>query len=224
MAKACEDGVAAAGCEYYGDGCDWKCNLEAGFTCPAVGACTEICGQGTYDSYNYECDDGNNIDLDGCDSNCEIETGYLCYGGDPITHDACWEICGDGIRFSIDIIWCDDANHESGDGCSSICHVERGYSCIGGTTTTPDVCTEICGDGIDHGFYECDDGNLEDGDGCSSTCTVENGYTCFGGNFDQPDECDETCGDSIRVVTDAGRCDDGNIYDDDGCNDGCYVE
>lgn len=74
--KACEDGSARADDEYYGDGCDWKCTVEAGFTCPAVGKCTETCGAKTYDSYNYPCDDGNNVSGDGCSSTCAIEYGY----------------------------------------------------------------------------------------------------------------------------------------------------
>ena len=77
--KDCEDGMAFGGDEYYGDGCDWQCKLEPGFTClpPGVGnvvTCTEICGVdaagGTFDFYYHPCDDGNNNNGDGCDSNC----------------------------------------------------------------------------------------------------------------------------------------------------------
>ena len=85
-----------------------------------------------------------------------------------MTPDKCYEICGDGLNYGF--WWCDDGNFESGDGCSSICHVERGWSCTAGTTTTRSVCTEICGDGVDLLYYPCDDGNLKSGDGCSSTC------------------------------------------------------
>ena len=182
--KQCDDGNAIAGHEYYGDGCDWKCQLETGFTCLApVGACTEVCGDGNWDFYNYECDDGNLTPGDGCDATCNIETGWYCYNGNTMfRHDDCYEICGDGL--DLGQYWCDDGDTESGDGCSSNYHIERGYTCTGGTTTTPDVCTEICGDGIDHFWYECDDGNLEDGDGCDSSCVIEVGFRCFGGNFD----------------------------------------
>ena len=181
--KVCEDGNAAAGHEYYGDGCSWKCTVEAGFTCPAAGSCTEDCGTGTWDFYNYECDDGNLTPGDGCDASCTIETGWYCYNGNTMfRHDYCYEICGDGL--DLGMYWCDDGDTESGDGCSSNCHIERGYSCTGGTATNPDTCTEICGDGIDHLWYECDDGNLEDGDGCDSSCTIEVGFRCFGGNYD----------------------------------------
>ena len=106
----------------------------------------------------------------------------------------------------------------SGDGCSSSCMIERGYSCTGGTTTTPDVCTEICGDGIDWHFYECDDGNLINGDGCTSNCEVEPGWKPMDGDMDAADHMEEICGDAIRISTDAGKCDDGNKKSGDGCS------
>lgn len=61
---------------------------------------------------------------------------------------------------------CDDGNAVEEDGCSSICNINTGWTCTGGTLTTADTCTETCGDGYDYGNYACDDGNLIDGDGC----------------------------------------------------------
>eukprot|EP00347_Sterkiella_histriomuscorum_P013733 403363576 len=221
--KECDDGIANAGHEYYGDGCDWKCKVETGYTCPLTGKCTETCGATTNDYYNYPCDDGNNINGDGCSSTCQIETGYYCYNGNPLfRQDECYEICGDGLDYGL--LWCDDGNEESGDGCDSTCHIERGYSCTGGTLTKADKCTEICGDGIDHHYYECEDGNLVNGDGCSSTCKVETGYRCFAGNFDVADKCIEICGDSIRINNTVGLCDDGNVVSGDGCSKICDIE
>lgn len=60
--------------------------------------------------------------------------------------------------------YCDDGNTKSGDGCSAGCLVESGYSCAGGSTTTSDVCSEICGDGINF-KQACDDGNKVSKDG-----------------------------------------------------------
>jgi len=37
---------------------------------------------------------------------------------------------------------CDDGNNYDNDGCSSSCHVEQGYKCLGGSDTTEDVCEE----------------------------------------------------------------------------------
>ena len=74
---------------------------------------------------------------------------------------------------------CDDGNLINGDGCSSTCQIEVGWSCTGGSLTSPDRCTEICGDGLFFGVTTaCNDGNLANGDGCSATCTVEQGWTC----------------------------------------------
>ena len=136
--RECDDGMPYAGDEYYGDGCDWHCKKEKGFVCPSpTGVCVEICGTdtagSTFDFYNYECDDGNNVDGDGCSSTCTIEPGYECYGGNPLQADFCYEICGDGLDYGM--WWCDDGNLISGDGCSSSCMIERGYNCTGGDPT-----------------------------------------------------------------------------------------
>ncbi|CAG9327427.1 unnamed protein product [Blepharisma stoltei] len=52
----------------------------------------------------------------------------------------CTEICGDGKHMGQ--AQCDDGNNRSGDGCSSVCIVETGWSCSGGTYTTNDVCID----------------------------------------------------------------------------------
>lgn len=64
---------------------------------------------------------------------------------------------------------CDDNNRSSGDGCSSSCQIEDGYSC----QWTPSSCSTVCGDGKKIGNEQCDDDNTKSGDGCSSTCQWE---------------------------------------------------
>jgi len=64
-----------------------------------------------------------------------------------------------------------------------------GWECTGGDATTPDTCTEICGDGLDWGSYQCDDGNAVDGDGCGADCMIEGSYTCTLGDQSWPDIC-----------------------------------
>ena len=61
--------------------------------------------------------------------------------------------------------YCDDGNTISGDGCSSTCSIEKGYRCIGATSSTKDTCSELCGDGIRIGSTGCDDGNTANKDG-----------------------------------------------------------
>lgn len=63
---------------------------------------------------------------------------------------------------------CDDGNTTDGDGCSSTCRVENGFSCTG----RPSVCSVTCGDRIVAGQEACDDGNTNDTDGCLTTCRL----------------------------------------------------
>jgi cysteine-rich repeat protein len=69
---------------------------------------------------------------------------------------------------------CDDGNILDGDGCSTVCTRETGYSCSG----EPSVCVQ-CGDTFIQGLETCDDGNFINGDGCNEVCQVEYGYTCI---------------------------------------------
>lgn len=170
----------------------------------------------------YECDDGNLIDGDGCDSNCNVEVGFRCFGGNFDQADLCIEVCGDNKRITIKSGFCDDGNTISGDGCSQLCDVETGWTCIGGSPTSRDYCYEICGDGLNVGQLECDDGNLIDGDGCDSACSIEPGYTCEGGSNIGPDICLEECGDGFNYGD--YECDDGNLRDGDGCDSTCMIE
>ncbi|CDW75881.1 UNKNOWN [Stylonychia lemnae] len=55
----------------------------------------------------------------------------------------CTEICGDGLRFNQN--QCDDGNLNDGDGCSSQCRVESNYKCLGGSTTSKDICQDTLG-------------------------------------------------------------------------------
>ena len=70
---------------------------------------------------------------------------------------------------------CDDGNTANGDGCSSTCQAENGFTCTGQLS----VCTANCGNSVLDLYETCDDGNVKDGDGCSSTtCLVESGWSC----------------------------------------------
>lgn len=123
----------------------------------------------------------------------------------------CAPICGDGKSFPGED--CDDNNTTDGDGCSSICLTENGYSCTGGNTTTRDTCSTICGDGITAGSEACDDSNSNDGDGCSLDClTVELGYDCAAG------PCSPICGDGIIIAPE--ECDD---TVENGCSSQCKL-
>lgn len=86
------------------------------------------------------------------------------------------ELCGNGhLEDQSAGEGCDDGNVIGGDGCSSTCTIETGFSCTG----TPSTCTSTCGDGLQASDEACDDGDMTNNDGCSSTCTVEEGFTCI---------------------------------------------
>jgi cysteine-rich repeat protein len=116
---------------------------------------------------------------------------------------------------------CDDCNTVSGDGCSSTCTLEAGYTCTGGGLTGRDVCYETCGDGKCYGSYKCDDGNVVSNDGCSSACQIETGWKCVGCTTTTASTCTEICGDGYVVGTEA--CDDGNSVAGDGCTS-CTID
>src|SRR5882724_2997625 len=125
-------------------------------------------------------------------------------------------LCGNGVLDAAER--CDDANGESGDGCSSTCRIETGWSCDQGE---PTHCVAICGDGLLVGLEAqaggCDDGGTASGDGCSDTCKVEPAYVCSG----EPSKCAKTCGNG---QLDSGEaCEDGNGKAGDGCN-ACQLE
>lgn len=67
--------------------------------------------------------------------------------------------CGDGERDQL-YEECDDGAFEDGDGCSSDCDAEAGWTC------DRYGCSAICGDRLVRGDETCDDGNTTLGDGC----------------------------------------------------------
>ena len=159
-----------------------------------------VCGDGIV-AVGEQCDDGNSVGRDGCSSACELEYGYSC----PPEGGACHEVTVDpvkcGNRTLDDGEQCDDGNVAGGDGCTSDCKREYGYSC----PTPGQLCVQSdqCGNGkLDDGEV-CDDGNDEDGDGCSANCkTIEPDYTC--------DEVGKPC---IHANCGNGELDEGEICD-----------
>ena len=238
--EICDDGNTVSG-----DGCSATCTIESGYKClngPAAGPCTSggsgsvvpICGNGVVTGTEL-CDDGNAVSGDGCSATCQIEPGYKCATG-PATGPcssggpgSVVVVCGNGIVQAGEA--CDDGNATDGDGCSSTCVVEGGYTCTPTTVGSgPSVCTldPVCGDGTVAGTEICDDGNVVSGDGCSATCTIESGYKCLNGpaagpcTSGGPGSVVPVCGNGIVQAGEA--CDDGNTTDGDGCSVVCVVE
>jgi cysteine-rich repeat protein len=108
--------------------------------------------------------------------------GAVCPATEEMRDCSCIDVpthrCGDGHVVE-GVEECDDGNTFNGDGCSSTCQREDGWSCSGGNSFTPSTCTaSSCGDGKRTGLEECDDDNNVDGDGCSADCKVEQWWDC----------------------------------------------
>lgn len=133
VAAECGDGVVAGseecddGNARDGDGCSSDCRLEEGYHCTVPGQDCEPaeCGNGIVEGHE-QCDEGEeNHPFKRCDLNCKRVPA--CSGG------SCQAVCGDGIVFGVDEYGdpeeCDDGNIRDGDGCSSDCKIEDGYTC-----------------------------------------------------------------------------------------------
>jgi cysteine-rich repeat protein len=98
------------------------------------------------------------------------------------TPDVC-KLCGNGKRETGET--CDDGNTTAGDGCSTVCAIELGWTCNG---AIPDACGK-CGNGFRESIEECDDGNSIASDGCT-LCKIDPYYVCYGGSPSSADTCD----------------------------------
>lgn len=74
------------------------------------------------------------------------------YSGTPCTLNVI--VCGDAIIEGSEV--CDDGNIINGDGCSSTCTVEFGYTCTGSPES---VCSSTCGDSQKASNEACDEGS-----------------------------------------------------------------
>ena len=221
--EACDDGNTNNG-----DGCSSVCGVEPGFQCAGTPSlCTPLgaplCGNGTVET-GEACDDGNNTDGDGCTASCAVAPGFQCNGSPSAcfpTGDGGPVLCGNGIVQTGES--CDDKNTTNGDGCSSNCASEPGYSCTGNPSLCNITVATICGNGSMEASEVCDDGNTQNGDGCSFNCTVETGYSCGGSPTSL---CTQTggnmCGNGSLETGES--CDDGNASSGDGCSSSCLVE
>ena len=227
IATYCDDGNIISN-----DGWSSTWQTESGWnwfggTSTSKDSCSDICGDGKkYNSTSTFWDDGNVLSGDGCSSSCLKETGWTWSGGTTTTADTCVEIWGNGIRFNILSTYWDDGNTSSNDGWSSTWTKESGWNCSGGSSTTKDTCTEICGDGKRFNSIStyCDDGNTLNGDGWSTTWSKESGWNCSGGSTNSKDTCTEIWGDGIRFNSLTTYCDDGNLINGDGCSSTCGAE
>jgi fibro-slime domain-containing protein len=113
------------------DGCSSTCLVEPGWSCEGTPSkCTKSdCGNGKQEA-GEGCDLGkaeNGLfygDAKGCSKTCTKEPNCR---PDGKTTQACTTTCGDGNRDPNED--CDDGNAVNGDGCSSECKKEDGFTC-----------------------------------------------------------------------------------------------
>lgn len=120
-----------------GRGCTAKCQVAKGYRCgPNNSGCSQNCGDG-YIEAGEKCDLGSegqgvqhNGTGQGCTASCTVQTGWKC-GPKPTAYPTtvCLHICGNGLVEPEKGEQCDDANNENGDGCSSNCKIEKGWTC-----------------------------------------------------------------------------------------------
>src|SRR5664280_2046936 len=144
----CGDGILVAPAEQCDPGitgtaqaCNADCSVKPGWVCNASGCTQTVCGNGVVEG-TEGCDPTTkNNDLgDGCTANCVAEP--TCPAGTPSNPGgACTTKCGDGLVLGAE--QCDDGNAVSGDGCSSTCQIEAGFTCtqppLGNTMVVPMV-------------------------------------------------------------------------------------
>lgn len=128
--EQCDDGNTTSG-----DGCSSTCQLEPGFVCAPGGVCTAtVCGDGKVQG-SEQCDNGtalNTGEYGQCNPDCTLP---VTCGTATNPVGACVSRCGDGILLPPE--QCDDGNTISGDGCSSTCTIEPGFSCTSSKDNPP---------------------------------------------------------------------------------------
>jgi len=95
----------------------------------ATYGCADLCGNGKLEG-DEACDDGNKNSWDGCSSSCDLEDGWKvvpCPKLLKLESKTCFEkapaVCGNGLKAPLE--QCDDGNLKNGDGCSSLCKIEK---------------------------------------------------------------------------------------------------
>jgi hypothetical protein len=137
---------------------------------------------------------------DGC-----CPSGANC---NALNDNNCAAVCGNGYREGSE--GCDDGDKTGGDGCSSTCTVESGWSC---NTATPNVCTQGCTpscSGRECGQNTCNTGS------CGSCSNAHGTNTCSSAGLCQPvcssgyDDCDgittNGCETSLTTTSNCGWC------------------
>ncbi|CAD8214267.1 unnamed protein product [Paramecium octaurelia] len=215
--------------------------------------CLTKCGD-SIKAGTEQCDDGNEILYDGCFqcliscdkfcAVCQLKGCEQCQTGYKKIDQQCILDCGDGLIIGNEE--CDDGNSLKNDGCTN-CIIDQGYKCQ--TLDQKSFCFQCnpecsdcelkndqlvclqCSKGYFISFGQC----LKCSEHCleceyspnnCTECMIENCQKCdkklgYYNDFSQK-KCTTICGDGIMAGTEA--CDDGNHFNQDGCNQRCEIE
>ena len=226
---ACDDGVKVS--ESCGDGfvdpgedCDGT--ELAGQTCASLGHyrvvgtlrclptclydltdCGGRCGDNTVDAADDEQCDGDNLNGQTC-QNLGYTGGIVsCTEGCRFDISACESACGNGHLEPGEA--CEDGARVDGDGCSSECQVEPGWTC---DESVPSTCVTTCGDGLAAGEEQCDGDDLRGLEQCGEV----DGHPYHGGTLACLPDCTFDmsscqaagyCGDSVIQAASGEVCD-----------------
>lgn len=144
-----------------------------------------------------------------CNPGCTACTATACtacalQGFYPLGMN-CVEKCGDGNQTATE--QCDDGNTAENDGCSSTCKTDPNYYCVGKTPTKCEIIITNCG-------------ALNNCAKCTASQSVCLACTNLG-EYPRGIRCEPRCGDGNQTTTEL--CDDGNRFNNDGCNSDCKV-
>jgi len=127
-AASCGDGIVAGTeeCDFASsvEGCT-ACAIDDRYDCDGSGCHMTQCGNQLVER-GEQCDDTNDVPFDGC---------YKCRKEPRCVAGVCEPVCGDGQRYKNEE--CDDGNLRNGDGCSSTCQPEFGFSCTDQPASPP---------------------------------------------------------------------------------------
>ena len=112
--------------------------------------------------------------------------GWYWSGGSISTADIWTEQCND--RYITSNEQCEDGNISDGDGWSSNCQIEVGWTCTNNYEMTSSTCNPICGDGKRLSNEAWDDGDSSDNKGWKPDCSGSmEGWNWSGGNSSTAD-------------------------------------
>jgi len=128
-----------------GDECD-ICPLSAYDDVDGDGLCGNVDNCPTISNVNQ-----GNSDGDWYGDACDLCPALVAESNQDYDNDGIGDPCDCGDTRTTAPETCDDGNTTAGDGCSSTCAREAGYTCTGTS------CSPVCGDGLVRGAEECDD-------------------------------------------------------------------